>query len=236
MIISNKSEHKKADYSIARLKKDGVNYEVIVDSEAAIKAKKGEASISEAILVTKIFKDAHKGDVAGDLDEIFGTDDIMEIAGEIIKKGEIQLSEEYRKKIMDLKRNQVLEAIATKAVDPVNHYPVPRQRIELALEQAKYKIRYEKTVDEQVKELMNLLPTVMPVSFKELILTITSPPQFSGQVFSIVKNAGELVGQDYLSDGGAIIKAKIPAGKKNELVDKLKSLSHGIIKIMEAEL
>lgn len=231
-----KSEHKKADYSIARLKKEGVNYEIIVDSEAAIKAKKGEASINEAILVNKIFKDAHKGDVSGNLEEVFGTDDVTEIANEIIKKGEIQLSEEYRKKITDQKKNQVLEAITTKAVDPSTHYPVPRQRIELALEQAKYKIRYERTVEEQVKELMNLLPTVMPVSFKELMLSITSPPQFIGQVFSIVKSAGELIGQDYLPDGGAVIKAKIPAGKKNELVDKLKSLSHGIIKIMEAEL
>jgi len=228
-----KPEHKKSDHTIARLKKAGNNFEIIIDSETALKVRSGEAKVEDALLVQKIFKDARTGDVQGNLEEFFGTDDILTIAEQIIKEGEVQLSEDYRHKVIEEKTNQVLEQVAQKAADPQTNYPIPRQRIELGIEKAGYKIRFEKSVDEMVKELKELLPSVMPVIFKDLIVTITSPPQFTGQVFSLIKKSGELIEQNYLPDGSLIMKVKVPAGRINELKDKLKSLSHGLIKIKE---
>jgi ribosome maturation protein SDO1 len=228
-----KPEHKKSDLNIARLKKNGEDYEIIIDSEAALKFRRGENNISDVLLVDKIFKDARTGDLAGDLIESFGTNDILVIADEIIKKGEIQLSEEYRHKIVEQKRNQVLEEVSSKASDPQTHYPIPRQRVELGMEKTGYKIRFDKTVNEQAKELMDELKKVMPISFADLTVIITSPAQFMGQVFSLVKKGAEVIGQDYLPDGSLSITAKLSAGYLNELRDKLKSLSHGLIKIKE---
>jgi len=219
--------------SIARLKKDGKTFEILVDCETALKVKEGAGAVSDALLVQKIFKDARTGDVQGDLESVFGTEDVLEIAETIIKEGDVQLSEEYRHKIIEEKSNQVLELISQKAADPQTHYPIPRQRIELGMEKAGFKIKFDQSVQEQAKDLMEALTNVMPITFKDIMVTITSPPRFSGQVFGIVKKIGEVIEQNYLPDGSLSLKLKVPAGRKNELNDKLKSLSHGEIKIME---
>jgi ribosome maturation protein SDO1 len=228
-----KPEHKKTDLNVARLKKNGHDYEVIIDSEAALKFRKGEGELSEALLVDKVFKDARTGDVAGDLIESFGTDDFQKVASEILLKGEVQLSEEYRHKILEVKRNQVLEAVTRKAFDPQTHYPVPRQRVELGMDKLGYKIRFEKSVDEQVNELMDKLKKVMPISFGDIMVTITSPAQFTGQVYALTKKGAEITSQDYLPDGSLSMRVKLSAGLLGELRDKLRSISHGLIKIQE---
>ncbi|MBD3312527.1 ribosome assembly factor SBDS [archaeon] len=221
------------DFVISRLKKNGKNYEIIIDSEEALKVRKGEASVEDALLVQKIFKDARKGDVQGDLKEAFGTNDVLAIAKEIILNGDVPITQEYRDKIIEQKKNQVLEALSKKAVDPETHYPIPRQRVELAIEKIGYKISFEKSVKEQVKELTDKLPEAMPVTFKDIKVMITSPPQFSGQTFNVVKKTGEVISQEYQPDGSLIIKLEMPAGRKKELIDKLKGISHGLIKIKE---
>lgn len=219
--------------TIARLKKKGKTFEILVDCETALKAKSGESEVSDALLVHKVFKDAHKGDVQGDLEEFFGTSDVLTIAQEIINQGEIQLTEDYRHKIIDDKRKQIIELVAGKAADPKTHYPIPRQRIELGMEKVGFKVSFNKSVKEQAKELMDSLREAMPITFKDIILTITSPPRFSGQTYGVVKKAGEVISQDYLADGSLLIKVKVPVGRKNELNDKLKGFSHGEIKIKE---
>jgi ribosome maturation protein SDO1 len=212
-----KPEHKKSNQTIARLKKQGKNYEILVDCEIALKVRTGEARVEDALLLQKIFKDARTGDVQGELEQAFGTNDPLKIAEEIIKNGDVQLSEEYRKKVLEEKKNKILEQITKKAADPQTHYPIPRQRIELGMEKAGYKIRLEKSVPEQVKELMEILVEAMPITFKDIIVTVNSPPQFTAQVYSIVKKSGEMIDQNYQPDGSLLIKVKIAAGRKNEL-------------------
>jgi ribosome maturation protein SDO1 len=226
-------EQRKINQTVAKLKREGKNYEIIIDCETALQVREGKASPEEALLVHKIFKDARKGDVQGDLEEAFGTNDILKIAEEIIMKGEIPLTQEYRDKIVDQKRNQILEELTRKAVDPTSNYPIPRQRIELGIEKIGYKISFEKGIKEQVEELKTLLKEAMPISFKEIMVTITSPPKFAAQTFSIVKSAGEVSEQNYQPDGSLVIKARVLPGKQKELRDKINIISHGLIKIKE---
>ena len=54
--------------------------------------------LKSALLIYKVFKDIKKGEVAGNLDKSFGTEDINKVALEIIRRGEIQISSSYRQK------------------------------------------------------------------------------------------------------------------------------------------
>ena len=90
---------------IARLKKDGKEFEIFVDCEMALKFK--ETGEFEDVLVSdKVYKDNKKGLVASeeDVKRAFRTDNIVEIAKTIIKNGEVQLTTEYRNKLRDKKR------------------------------------------------------------------------------------------------------------------------------------
>ncbi len=220
--------------SIARLRVGNKNFEIIVDCEKALEIKKGQSDkIEEALLVGNIFKDARTGEVAGNLEETFGTEDVFEIAKQIIKKGEIQLTEEYRKKILEKKKNQILEELTKNAIDPTTKLPIPRQRIELGIEKLGYKFKYEKSVKEQVEELMKELKKVMPITFSKINALIEAPPRHIGHVYSIVKNNAKILKEDYTSDGKLIMKIEVSPGVYKEIESKLKNVSHGEIKIKE---
>ena len=65
-----------------------------------------------------------------------------------IKNGEIQLTTEYKNKLRDQKRKQIVNLISRNAVDPSNNLPHPPQRIENALNEAKVKIDEFHTAEE----------------------------------------------------------------------------------------
>ena len=71
----------------ARIKKAGKHFEILVDLDEALKFKKGETA-SVNLEIDKIFSDAKKGEVAPsrDLKSAFKTEDVYEIAQEIIPK------------------------------------------------------------------------------------------------------------------------------------------------------
>lgn len=66
--------------TIARIKKTGKNFEIVVDLDNALKFKKGESPSIDAE-GDRIFTDSKKGNVASssDLNEAFGTEDIQKI-------------------------------------------------------------------------------------------------------------------------------------------------------------
>ena len=81
----------------ARIKKDRKHFEVLVDLENAMKFRKGETDFLEPE-IDRVFKDSKKGEVppVSMLEEAFGTTDSTEITKEIVKKGEVLLTEDYR--------------------------------------------------------------------------------------------------------------------------------------------
>ena len=91
---------------IAKLKKGDQEFEILVDLEPALKLKRGERiDMHEVLAAAHIFKNAHKGDIAANLKEAFGTDEVDEIAREIIIKGDIQITMAYKKKKIEEKKN-----------------------------------------------------------------------------------------------------------------------------------
>ncbi len=75
---------------IARFKKHGKNFEILADCDMALDFKKGKnIDILDALASKGIFTDVKKGFKATekDLNEIFGINDVNEIAKIIIKEG-----------------------------------------------------------------------------------------------------------------------------------------------------
>ena len=99
------------DAVIARLKKGEEHFEVLVDPYAAADLIDGkEMDIIQSLAIDAIFKDSKKGTHATEesLKEKFGTDDIAEVAKQIILSGNIQLTTEQRNKMQKNKKNQLV--------------------------------------------------------------------------------------------------------------------------------
>ena len=94
------------DAIIARLESHGERFEILLDPVAMDEIKKGkEIDLSEYLAVEDVFKDAHKGTrpEKSKINEVFGTEDIIAIAKHIIEKGEVQMTTEQRKELVDAK-------------------------------------------------------------------------------------------------------------------------------------
>lgn len=215
---------------IARLKKGEEHFEVLVDPYAAADFIDGkEVNIVQNLAIDAIFKDSKKGTHASEesLQKNFGTNDISEITKQIIKKGDIQLTTEQRHKMQKNKKNRIIETIVKNAMDPKTKAPHPRQRIELAMEQAGVHIDPFKPVSEQVKTIIELLRPIIPISMENVRISVKIPAENIGKAYGVVRTFGTLEREDWQSDGSWIGIIKLPAGMQTDFYDKLNDVTKG---------
>src|SRR3989338_663308 len=130
--------------TVARIKKAGKHFEIIVDMDEALKFKKGGSSDVGAFMEGDvIYSDSKKGFRASDEDmkSAFGTTDSYVIASKIVKEGEVQTTQEHREGEKEAKFKQVVEFLRRNAIDPNTKNPHTPERIKSALEQAGVNIK-----------------------------------------------------------------------------------------------
>ena len=218
------------DAVIARLKKQEDHFEILVDPYAAADLIDGkEIDILPNLAIDAIFEDSKKGKHASaeSLQKAFGTNNITEIAKKIILKGDIQLTTEQRQKMQKNKRNRIVETIVKNAMDPKTKAPHPRQRIELAIDQAGVHIDPFKPVSEQVKTIIETLRPIIPISMEQVRISVKIPAEFIGRAYGVARNFGALEREDWQSDGSWIGIVRIAAGLQTEFYDKLNDVTKG---------
>ena len=215
---------------IARLRKGEDHFEILVDPHSAEKLIDGkEVDILSALAIDAIFKDSKKGTHAPQesIQKYFGTDNIEAVAKEIILKGEIQLTTEQRHEMQERKRKRIVDIIVKNAMDPKTKTPHPRQRIELAIEEAGVHIDPFKPVDQQVKIIVEALRPIIPISMEQIRVSIKIPPHYIGKSYGVARNYGVLEREDWQSDGSWIGIVRIPAGMQTDFYDKLNDVTKG---------
>jgi ribosome maturation protein SDO1 len=218
------------DAVIARFKKGEEHFEVLVDPYLAADLIEGkEVDVRQLLAIDTIFSDSKKGKHSSDesLHAVFGTTNVGEIAINIIKKGDIQLTTEQRSKMQRNKRNRIIETISKNAMDPQTKAPHPRQRIELAMEQARVHIDPFKPVSEQVKTIIDTLRPIIPISMENIRISVKIPAEFIGRAYGTARNFGALEREDWQSDGSWIGIVRIAAGLQSEYYEKLNDLTKG---------
>ncbi|PIN74762.1 ribosome assembly factor SBDS [Candidatus Woesearchaeota archaeon CG10_big_fil_rev_8_21_14_0_10_37_12] len=221
----NKSEH----INVARIKKGNEHFEIVIHPDMAIKCKSGNASVSDALVYPKVYSDAKKGLLASEekMSELFGTDDYLEVAKQIIQKGEIQITAEFRKQQVEQKKRRIIDLLHRQGVDPRTKLPHPIGRIESALDEAHAKIDPQKTAEEQIPVLLKALRPILPIKLVTKEIDITIPAEYASKSFSVVKNFAKILREKWGSNGAWYGTIEIPGGLESELYDKLNKITHG---------
>ena len=86
-------DQERAHLNLARLKKAGEHFEVVIDPEKIMDYRQKKIELKELLLYEKVFAEAKKGLEASDelIKNVFGTDNPLEVAKVILAEGEIQL-------------------------------------------------------------------------------------------------------------------------------------------------
>ncbi|MBI4014425.1 MAG: ribosome assembly factor SBDS [Candidatus Aenigmarchaeota archaeon] len=214
---------------IAKLDKNGKHFEILVDANLAYAYKEGKSvSLASMLAVNHIFSDASKGTKSPESDlKVFGTDDPFAVAEEVLKKGEIQLTTEFRRKKAEEKRLQIASIISKNAINPQTKLPHPQQRIENAMEQAKINVDPLVPADQQIPSIIAALRPILPISFETADVEVMIPARYASRAFGVMKTMGDIVSQKWMQDGSLAVKIKIPAGMKQDILGKINSLSGG---------
>lgn len=215
---------------IARLHKGEDHFEILVDPRAAERLIEGkEVDVLSSLAIDVIFKDSKKGTHASQesIEKVFGTDDVETIVKEIILKGDIQLTTEQRHEMQEQKRKRIVDIIVKNAMDPQTKTPHPRQRIELAIEEAGVHIDPFKPVDDQVKLVVEALRPIVPIAMEQVKISVKISSQYIGKAYGIARNFGVLEREDWQSDGSWVGIIRIPAGMQTDFYDKLNDVTKG---------
>ena len=211
----------------ARLRIGKLIFETMVDLNSAMKMKKGEPiSISEVIRDNFIYTDLKKGMKAGnaDLENAFSTTDMNAIVEKIVKRGELEVTQEFRDEAVEAKRKQIIDFLSKNAVDSRTGRPFTSDMIESALKQSGARIE-NIAIDRQIKNITETLKKVISIKIETKKILVKIPPEHTGKVYGILQEYKEK--ENWLSNGSLEVVLNIPVGLQSEFYDRLNSVTHG---------
>ncbi|NLU46271.1 MAG: ribosome assembly factor SBDS [Euryarchaeota archaeon] len=222
------------DAVIARLDSHGETFEILLDPRVMDLIKAGKSfDITEYMAVEDIFKNAGNGTRPPDekIREVFKTEDVATIARAIMDRGEIQITAEQRREMLEMKRQQVITYISANAINPQTKLPHPAVRIELALDEAKFHADPFKSLDRQIEEAMKLLRPLIPIKFERSRIAVKLKGEDYGRCYDDLIHYGIVEREEWGQDGSWIGLMELPAGLVPELTEKLKNKTKGNVSV-----
>lgn len=215
---------------------EGKTFEILVEPEPAKKAKlEGESfDMPRLLFVQEIFRDADKGKRASpsELNDYFGTKQVMKAAEEIFEKGDMQLTTDQKAEIREDKRKQVIDLIARRAQDPKTGNPHPPKRVENALEEAGFHLNWDSDVEKQFDEAIDDIRPIIPVSLDEKTAVIRIPVDKAGKAYDEIQRVAE-VSEEEWGNKFFMCKVTMPAGALNELMEDIQGMVKGKAEMKE---
>jgi ribosome maturation protein SDO1 len=211
-------------------------FELLVKPDQALEYKLGKRSDLSSVLISdEIYSDANKGSrVSSDkLNKHFKTTNTNEIIKQILSRGELNLTTDQRRKMVEEKRKQIIQYINKNYVDPKTKLPHPIQRIENSLENVRVVIDPFKKAEDQIKTVVDSLRKILPLASEMLQLNIIIPRSFASNSINFIKSSGSLISEQWLSDGSLKVKIEINAGIRGNFLDRLGSLTKGSAQVKE---
>jgi ribosome maturation protein SDO1 len=219
-----------ADVTVVRYSFEGEKFEILVKPDPALEYKLGKKKDITAVLVSEeIYTDSNKGTKPSTekLLKAFKTEDQTEIAQKILEKGDLNLTTDQRRKMIDEKKKQIVQFIAKTYVDPRTHLPHPPLRIEQAIKDARISVDPQKTVDDQTKDIVEKLRSIIPLKSENLSLEINIPAQYASQSYAVLKSTGSLKKEEWQNNGSLKAILEIPAAARPNVIDRLGSITKG---------
>ena len=218
------------DSVIARFETGGDRFEILVDPRAAQEYKEGsDIDWEDAIAADGIWSNSAKGDRSPDIlvNNTFETLDLVEIYKKILKEGNIQLTSQQRKEMVEQKRKQIVAHIVANAMNPQTGGAHPPQRIENAIEEARYSVDPMETVEKQVESILKRIKTLIPISFEKIQVAVKIQAIHVGKCYGQLSGIGKIMNEEYQKDGSWVGIMEMSATSYNRLEDVLGAVTKG---------
>ena len=214
---------------IARIERSGLHFELMVDPELALDFRRGRGiSLENVLAVREVFKDAGRGERASEeeLQKAFHTTDTWKIAEVIIRQGDVQITTEHRRRLVDEMKKQIAETISKQGMDPKTKLPHPPQRILNAMDESRVHVDPFRRALDQVEDVLSRIQEVLPISMERVEVELRIPLQFAGKASSVIRGITPVKKEEWKSDAW-VATIEIAAGMQSEIYSKLNELTSG---------
>lgn len=237
-------DSRRPDFSgktLVRYKSHGMRFEIVVNPDVAIKIKRGDLDLNEDVLhelleIDEVFTNASRGEKAAesDLELAFETTDLLKIVQKLMKDGELLLTAEHRREMLETKKRRIIDYIARNSMDPKTRRPHTPARIERALEEARVQIDINRPVEEQAKEIVKQIRAVLPIVMERVRMAVRIPAEFTGKAYGEVKRYADIE-KEVWKNGDWYVQVTLAAGMTAQFMDHIGSLTKGMaeFKIIE---
>jgi len=211
----------------ARLKVGSKTFETMVDLDSAMKLKRKEdVDINEVIRDKEIWTDLKKGErpSKSDLENAFKTTEFKAIVEKIVKRGEIEVTQEFRDEEVETKKKQIIDFLVRNAVDARTNRPFTPDILESSIKQAGAKID-KQPIERQMKNIIDSLTKIIPIKIETKRVKVIIPAMHTGKVYGIIQEYKE--SENWHGNGDLEVILNIPVGVQTDFYDKLNSVTHG---------
>ena len=209
---------------ISRLSVGGDRFEILVFADAALEHKLGKRKdISKVLAIDQIYTDSKKGLRAPNekLLSRLGTADVLKAAAIILDKGELLLTVEQRRGLIEEKRKQIVTAITRSCIDVRTGMPVPATRVEQALGQIGVQIDPFKNGEEQARAIVQEIRKILPLKVQTNEIEVLVTNQASRKAQGLCKFFGDILEEKALGDGRTRMRIAIHSVSKAVFLDRL---------------
>ena len=158
-------------FTTVRLTLGGEHFEILVNPDNALSYKLGrKVEVSQVVAMDEVYSEASKGlRISGEkLQKSFHTADVSKVVKEVLDRGELQLTADQRRRLVEDKRKQIIAFIAKNYADPKTGLPHPPLRIEQAFQQVRVTIDPFKPAEEQAKAVIEQMRTILPLKSEKM--------------------------------------------------------------------
>ncbi|ETV81534.1 SBDS family rRNA metabolism protein, variant [Aphanomyces astaci] len=192
---------------VVRLKKGGCRFEVACFKNKLVEWRRGiETNLSDVLQSEAIFDNVSRGKRARDEDiqRVFGTQDIVEVATFIMTKGAIHVSESIRVAEHDSMFQEVGSVIAKTSVNPEISRPYPMSAIEQMMQKIHVALTPHEPVDIQALGVLQQLKQVMPIVRATMKVHVSVASTDVRHMQSTLQSLGATVFEQHSGANGAL--------------------------------
>ncbi len=151
---------KLTNVSVVRYKRSGKRFEIACYKNKVLEWRAGtEKDIDEVLQISSIFSNVSKGALASseDIQKAFPSITTEAIIAEILKKGDLQVSDKERGQIAENTIKDIIQIITDKTIDPASKRPYTTGMIEKALLDIGFSVNQTKSPKSQALDAIKLI-------------------------------------------------------------------------------
>lgn len=216
--------------ALVRHKKAGKRFEIACYKNKVVSWRQGaEKDLDEVLQTNQVFTNVSKGQLAKkeDLVKAYGTDDHSKICLEILKKGEVQVSEKERGQQLESMFRDIATVVADKCVNPDTKRPYPVGVIERAMKEIHYSVKPTRGTKQQALEVIKQLKESIPIARAQMRIRLSVPREFSKKIRDKLVQFAETVEAEEWDMGALDLVCLIDPGSYRSIDEVLQKETRG---------